>query len=229
MENFKQFEIDFEYVPKSGLEIDKIKELEKYINALNKVFKNESQNFVEFCVCVFKINELFKGYYSNWVYDKNRNMLRFDDIMQGFGIDQSQSSRLINCYKKYVEIEDGKPHIKKICFAFSKSKLFEMLLVDDRQLALDINNKVVRPEMSVKQIREYVKNYQAQQRANKKLDEPPVEEKPEEFNESEIPMAYDPTKYYEFSYFESKTKSQLLNMIWDLQKECKKLKEKKKK
>ena len=68
-----------------------------------------------------------------------------------------------------------------------------------------------------------MKNYKALQKANKKITDE-KEEAQEEINEDEIPMAYDPKKYYDFKYFEEKNKAQLLNMIWDLQKEYQKLK-----
>ena len=171
---------------------------------------------------------------GKYLLDKHKNPITFDEIMKGFGFDSSQSSRLLSCYKKYCclsgnDIEKATCSIIHVYEKFSKSKLIELLPVDDEQLELDIKNKVVRPDMSVQTIREYVKNYKAQQKQKENLFKEKEEKVEEEIDESEIPMAYDPTKYYEFSYFESKTKSQLLNMIWDLQKEYKKLKEKNKK
>ena len=68
--------------------------------------------------------------------------------------------------------------------------------------------------MTVKQIRDYIKSLKNGTN--------------EEINEEEIPEAYDPTKKYDFSYFETKTKSQLLNIVWELQKAYQKLKEKRK-
>jgi len=67
------------------------------------------------------------------------------------------------------------------------------------------------------------------QKENKKLqDNATSEDNPSESEESEeeIPEAYNPTKHYEFSYFETKTKSQLLNIVWQLQQEYEKFKEK---
>lgn len=233
MENFKQNDVQFEYDLNHGLGIEKVKALEKYIIKLNNVFKKETKNFVETCVCVYKIKEIFNQYYSNWVYDKQRHMLRFDDIMTGFGIDQTQSSRLIACYEKYIDCESEEETILSPFAPFSKSKLFELLVVDTNQILHDINNNVLRPDMTVKAIRDYANNYKAQQKAKQRLadgiEDAPKEDKPEEIDESTIPMAYMPNNEYPFSYFETKTKSQLLNMIWDLQKEYQKLKKEKQK
>ena len=75
--------------------------------------------------------------------------------------------------------------------------------------------------MTVKQIREYVKQMVGEDATDKV-----VEQTVEEINEDEIPDAYDPNKKYEFSYFESKSKSQLLNIVMALQTAYQKLKNK---
>lgn len=232
MENFRQYKVEFSYNEKfHGLGIEKVKELEKYINSLNKLFKKDNQNFADLLIYVYKVKQLFSSYQANWVYDKNHKQLRFRDIMNGFGLDETQVSRLLACYDKYIYWNPDKQDNDGIIYIFqdfSKSKLFELLPVPNLVIKSDLEKKVISSDMSVAQIRQYVKNYKAQQKANSKLNEDPQEDKPKDIEE-EIPMAYDPKKEYEFSYFETKTKSQLLNMIWDLQKEYQKLKKEKNK
>lgn len=226
------------YQLKGNLNLEDINDnrLIDLITKLNKLFKKENQNFAELCFLTYRVNELFREYRKSgkYILDKYKNTCTFDTIMKGFGFDSSQSSRLLACYNKYCylsksDIERATCNILCDYENFSKSKLIELLPVDTEQLLLDIKNKVIRPDMTVKSIREYVKNYQAQQRQKENLFKDKEEKVEEEFDESEIPMVYDPTKYYDFEYFESKTKAQLLNMIWDLQKEYKRLKEKTKK
>jgi len=236
MENFRQNKIEIDYTAKNYLCTDEIKNLEKLVNKLNSIFKKDNQNFADLCICIYNIKKIFDKYYSAWVYDKNKNMLNFDSIMDGFGIDKTQSSRILTCCKKFVyfnssdEVAGG---IIDIYIPFSKSKLFELIPVPDEQLEKDIRNKVLRADMSVKSIRDYVNNYKAMEKANQRLKDgeeiSPREDKPAEINEEEIPMAFDPKNYYEFNYFETKTKSQLLNIVWDLQKECQKLRKELKK
>lgn len=232
MENFKQYKIEFCYDEKfRGLGIEKIKELEKHINSLNRIFKKDNQNFADLVICIHKIKDLFNDYYSCWVYDKNHKQLKFQDIMKGFGLDETQVSRLLACYDKYIYFnssEEKTGGLIDMFQDFSKSKLFELLPVPNAVIENDLKNKVISPDMSVASIRQYVKNYKAQQKANSKLNETPQEDKPNDVEE-DIPMAYNPKQEYDFSYFENKTKSQLLNMIWDLQKEYQKLKKEKKK
>lgn len=211
-----------------------VKELNGYLTKINNLYNKEQNNLAELCYYVFEVHNLFsfENYSRLWcgsVIDKNGHSYSFNSIMQNYGIDETQSSRLISCYEKFVEPVNDKPRIKELFFDFSKSKLFELLSVPTEQLELDIYNKVLRPDMSVKTIRDYVKNYKAQQKQNKKLlsdsgDESEFKESYDDFDESKIEMAYDPKKHYDFEYFEKKSKSQLLNIVMSLQSEYEKLK-----
>ncbi len=234
LENFKQMEkVEFNpkpYVTSNDCS-EAIKELNKYINKINDLYKKDQNSFAELCYYVYKVKELFNNYektfYNRVVRSRDGSCYSFETIMYNFGIDSTQSSRLISCYEKFVECIEDKPRIKESFFGFSKSKLFELITVSTEQLEVDISNKVLRSEMSVATIREYVKNYKAQQKQNEKLLEQPEEKQEsydEPFDESKIEMAYDPSKHYDFEYFEKKTKSQLLNIVMDLQKEYEKLK-----
>lgn len=239
MEEFKEIEnIDF-VVSDLGNGEDTssaIKDLQKYISKLKDVFKKEQNNFAELCYWTFKVKDLFTNhdnlYYDRFLVRKDGRYVRFSNIMEGFGIDETQSSRILSSYYKFIYINNDKPYIKEEFKLFNKSKLFELINVPIEQLLEDIKNKVLRADMSVKTIREYVKNYKELQKANMRLkngEECSVQEdRPEDLQE-EIPMVYDPKKHYDFDYFESKTKSQLLNMIWDLQKEYENLEKKFKK
>jgi len=230
VDNFKQATIELLFDDeKAGLNKTSLKQLDKYIKCLNNVFKKENQNFAELCFYVYQVRALFYG--NKYCHNKKGQVLMFNSIMQQFGLNDTEISRLCSCYDKFIEttlsedkITITSYKIKDIFFPFSKSKLFELLSVENSQLETDIKNKVLRDDMSVTSIREYVKNYKALQKANKKITDEKKDEAQEEINEDEIPMAYDPKKYYEFDYFEEKSKAQLLNMIWDLQKEYQKLK-----
>lgn len=222
MENFNQYclseneFIDFSYKP--------INELTMYIKKLDKCFKKESDNFAEICFLVFQIHNLFmKNSYGIYL-KKNQNMTySFDTIMTGFGISKSESSRLLSCYEKFITKETDKPMILAEFYGFSKTKFFELLQVDNEQLRKDLQNKVLRFDFTIKQIRDYVKNLQTLEKQQARLNGDIKEEK-EEIIEEEIPMAYNPQQHYDFEYFQEKNKAQLLNIVWELQKEYEKLK-----
>lgn len=222
MENFNQYclpeneFIDFGCKP--------INELTIYIKKLDKCFKKDSDNFAEICFLVFQIHNLFmKNSYGIYL-KKNQNMTySFDTIMTGFGISKSESSRLLSCYEKFITKETDKPMILAEFYGFSKTKLFELLQVDNEQLRKDLQNKVLRFDFTIKQIRDYVKNLQTLEKQQAKLNGNDKEEK-EEIIEEDIPMAYNPQQHYDFEYFQEKNKAQLLNIVWELQKEYEKLK-----
>ncbi len=230
MENFKMIEkYDFDINPFGHDCSEGIKLLNDYLKNLNKIFLKEQNNFAELCYYVYKVRELFKDYkvtYFNRFVTKKNEYIFFDNIMQDLGLSDKDVSRLCSCYEKFVSQETDKPVILAEFFGFSKSKLFELLTVDIEQLKVDIKNNVLRPDMSVLSIRDYVKNYKAQQKQKKKLFENEEEDQKEVINEEDIPPAYDPRQHYDFSYFEDKTKAQLLNIVWQLQTEYEKLKKK---
>lgn len=224
MENFKKF-IDFDFnIENNGwanpLGLEQIK---KYIKAMNKCFDKEQDNFVDLVYYIYQLNGLFTDYNQvafGRIYTKSNKEYTFDDIMQGFGFDRTQVCRFIKTYDKFLIFDNGKPKLVPYISDFSKSKIFELLQVDEKQLHKDISNGVLRSDMSVKQIREYVKNYKALETQNKKLSEEPKEqEEVEKPIEEDIPLVYNPKQHYDFLYFEKQSKAQLLNIVWELQKE----------
>ena len=222
MENFNQYCLpENEFIDFSCKSIN---ELTIYIKKLDKCFKKDSDNFAEICFLVFQIHNLFmKNSYGIYL-KKNQNMpYSFDTIMTGFGISKSESSRLLSCYEKFITKETDKPMILAEFYGFSKTKLFELLQVDNEQLRKDLQNKVLRFDFTIKQIRDYVKNLQTLEKQQARLNGDIKEEK-EEIIEEEIPMAYNPQQHYDFDYFQEKNKAQLLNIVWELQKEYEKLK-----
>lgn len=206
------------------------------IERLNNCFKKENENFAEICFLVKQIHDLFLHNELCRVYLKNDKTISygFDTIMIGFGINKSESSRLIKCFEKYCflsssDITKAKCDVIEEFKGFSKSKLFELLCVDNQTLFTDLKNKVIRFDMTVQQLRKYVKNYQALLKVKTKDLSTRLAEQLKEIEQENIPKAYNPSKHYEFNYFESKTKAQLLNIVWELQKECEKLRKELKK
>ncbi len=224
MENFKKFtDFDFNIENNGWVNPIGLKQLKKYIKAINKCFDKEQNNFIDLVYYIYELNGLFKDYDQiafGRVYTKSNKEYTFDDIMQGFGFDRTQVFRFLKTYDKFTVIGNNKPELVSYIRDFSKSKIFELLTVDEKQLEKDISNGVLRSDMSVKQIREYVKNYKALETQNKKLSEEPKEqEELEKPIEEDIPLAYNPKQHYDFSYFEKQSKAQLLNIVWELQKE----------
>lgn len=179
-------------------------------NDLKNCYNDNQKNFARICVTIYNI----------WSYCKNNYWKAKDDdyynsykLLAKFGFDKKAVSRYKQCFERYIQGYDvNNVSIKTYFKDFSPSKLYELLVIPYEKLEELIDKHIIYPEMTVKQIRDYIKSLK--NGAN------------EEINEEEIPEAYNPSKKYDFSYFEIKTKTQLLNMIWELQKAYQKLKEK---
>ena len=191
-------------------------ELSVLVNALNYSFDTRQDNFVLICKDVYRIWKYCKNNYWKAKDDKFYNAY---DLLSKFGFDKKAVSRYKTCYEKFIIDNSQTTSLYIPLQKFSPSKLFEMLSLSQSTVFEHVNSKRIRPEMTVKEIRSYIKM----------LKNGCIEDKSEEIKEDEIPMAYDPKQKYDFKYFESMTKNQLLNMIWSLQEEYQKLKHNKEK
>lgn len=95
---------------------------------------------------------------------------------------------------------------------FSVSKLAELLPLSDDMITLYVKD----PRMTVAELRQLVANLNY----SKADEEKKVTEQNERLDEEvkDIEAVYNPRKYYDFDYFKSKTKEQLLNIVMELQK-----------
>ena len=199
MQDFTNFNIEFED-----------NNLTLLCNDLKNCYNDNQKNFARICVTIYNI----------WSYCKNNYWKAKDDdyynsykLLAKFGFDKKAVSRYKQCFERYIQGYDvNNVSIKTYFKDFSPSKLYELLVIPYEKLEELIDKHIIYPEMTVKQIRDYIKSLK--NGAN------------EEINEEEIPEAYNPSKKYDFSYFETKTKTQLLNIVWELQKAYQKLKEK---
>lgn len=208
MEDFVKCELQFED-----------DELNYFVGWLNSGFKRNQKNFCELCFGIYKIWDYCKGSYFK---AKNNEYYNSYKLLAKFGFDKKAVSRYKSCYEKFInppDIQGYACNIIEFLQDFSPSKLFELLpLSKDTVFDLVCNKKIIKPTMTVKQIREYIKTLKASSNKAEKVIEDTT------INEDEIPMAYDPKQEYEYSYFETKTKNQLLNIVWELQKAYQKLK-----
>lgn len=191
----------------------KDKELSSLVSSLNINFGRFKCCFVDICTDIYKIWSYCKGKY--WLA-KDNEMYNSYKILEKFGFDKKAVNRYKNCYERFIV--DSR--IEPLYSDFTPSKLFELLPLSRDTLYEYVSKKLITPDMTVKQIREFIKS--------QKDGEPNTQEVTEDtsIKEEDIPMAYDPKQKYEFAYFETKTKNQLLNMIWELQKEYLSLKNK---
>lgn len=202
---------------KSDLEFEDDK-LFWLVERLRDVFNNSQDNFSNLCEAIYNIWSYCKG---NYWKAKDNEYYNSYKLLAKFGFDKKAVSRYKQCYERYVHKEQGGLH--SLYEDFTPSKLFELLVLSDETVKSSISNGLIKPTMTVKQIREYIKTLKdGSDKAEKVIEDTTI-------NEEDIPMAYDPKQEYEYSYFETKTKNQLLNIVWELQKAYQKLKSNKEK
>lgn len=212
MEDFKLNTIEFDN-----------EELNFWIKNLNSCFKNENKNFSALCLTIYKIHSSLCHTYQK---AKDNDYYNSYALLAKFGFDRKAVSRYRNCYKNFCENDTiATVHLKDIFLKFTPGKLFELLPLEENTITMAIEKKYISSDMTCKQIRVVVKDLIHGVEPSTKVAKVNEGEKTE-INEEEIPLVYDPTKEYTFDYFKEKTKNQLINMIWDLQKAYQKLKKK---
>lgn len=190
-------------------------QLDKMIQNLNEIFKKKQNNFAELCCCVAKIY-----YYCKENAYKSKDDVYYNayNLLSRFGFERKSVERLVRCYEKFVTgCDDVDANIKSVFFLFSSSKLFELLSVDNTQLIADIEKEVLKPTMSVKQIREYVKNLN---NPSQEIDDKKVKE--DDYEDEEDEEFFNPNKHYDMSFFEGCNQKQLVGIAWTLQYELEK-------
>lgn len=192
-------------------------ELYWLVERLRENFNNLQLNFAKTCECIYNIWKYCKGSYF-----KARNGEHYNSytLLAQFGFDKKAVSRYKGCYENFIV--DNETVALSIPFKdFSPSKLFELLTLSKETAWEFVAKGLIKPTMTVKQIREVIKSVKdGTDKAEKVIEKTTADETSEET----IPMAYDPTKHYDFDYFKDLSKQQLINNIWELQKEYERLK-----
>lgn len=203
MQNFVKENIEFED-----------ENLNILLKKLKSCYDKQQNNFAKLCHCIVKIHIYFE---NNYFKAKDNDYYNEKKLFAKFGFNRQAVSRYCQCFERFCCLSSSEENAKCSVIdefkGFSPSKLFELLPLSNSEVITYIKDGQIRPTMTVKEIRKYIKSLNGENKEEKT-----------EINEEEIPDAYDPSKVYEYSYFESKTKNQLLNIVWELQNYIKKTK-----
>lgn len=224
MEDLKNFNEIFESIKDK----QDATEIMVILRKINDLINKEQENFVSLCWWFKKLKEHFtnpeslkKTYFHG--YENKSGRWYYERIIADFGLEDRTVNRMIQIANRFIEIKDDVvPKIRPAFLGYNKSKLFDLLFLSDAQIEYAMANKYITPDMSVFSIRNYIKSLKGTAKAEKVLEETT-------FNEEDIPMAFDPNTHYEFSYFDNKSKNQLVNICCEYQKAYFKLKERKQK
>ena len=234
MEDFKTYETLPEFKEECYGKKCNIEKLKKITADINFCFMDEQKNFCQLC---YNLNELRNLFYSDesyyHVFETKDKRYPFEFyVNEFFGLDLRYVEKCIAVYRKFMFLQvvgAGADLLVKFVDGFqnfNKSKLFELLAVSTEQLKNDINIGVLSPGMSKLQIREYVKNL----KGGKKKENVVLEDvdKTLDEQEAELPSAFDPQHEYDFDFYKTKTKADLVGYCIDLQRTVQKLLRKKK-
>ena len=234
MEDFKTYETLPEFKEECFGKKCNIEKLKKITSNINFCFIDEQKNFCQLC---YNLNELRNLFYSDECYyhafeTKDKRYPFEAYVNEFFGLDVRYVERCIAVYKKFMCFTtDGAVGlvVRYVDYFqnFNKSKLFELLSVSTEQLKNDIRIGVLSAEMSFKQIREYVRSLKGgKKKENVVLEEDDLGQSLDE-QESALPTAFDPQHEYDFDFYKSKTKGDLVGYCVDFQRLVQKLLKKK--
>ena len=167
--------------------------------------QDDPTSFVPLCNVVASLKRHFT-LENIYVCPHTGTKYKFDELMHEYGLEKSQTSRYLSSYDKYFNQRDAGPsqnNLRSLFKDFSKSKLFELLIVPSSVLESDIEKGIVTAQTTVKDIRKYARGKKpksAKGNTDDTADEP-----------------YDPVKSYELSWWNKHSKSDLLPMIMSLQ------------
>ena len=160
--------------------------------------QDDPTSFVPLCNVVANLKRHF-ALENIYVCPHTGTKYKFEELMHEYGLEKSQVSRYLSSHDKYFNMDVVRP----LFDGFSKSKLFELLIVPSSVLEPDIEKGIVTTQSTVKDIRKYARGKKpksAKGNTDDTADEP-----------------YDPVKSYEQSWWNKHSKSDLLPMIMALQ------------
>ena len=227
MENLTLFNEVFETVENK----QDATEIMVLLRKINDLINKDQENFIELCYYFKLLKEHFDNIETRrrcmWYngYDNKNGRWYYERIIQDFGLEERTVNKMIQIVNRFAEQKvAGDPKIRSVFLGYSKSKLFELLVLSDSQIERGMQEGKLRPEMTKLQIREYIKAV----KGGAKTENQVLEETNNSYNEDDIPMTFDPKEEYDFEYFNRKTKNELVTICVSYQDYLKKLKSKKK-
>ena len=202
MEDFVVCNIDFEDERLHTLIID-----------LRKCFVESQNNFAKICDTIYHIWSYCKG---NYWQTKDNEYYNSYKLLEKFGFNKQAVSRYKQCYEKFIHIPSCT--VDAPFLGFSPSKLFELLSLSKETVLELIDKKLIVPEMTVKQIREFIKNIKNDSDKTKVIEDKTLDEQ-----ESELEYAFNPKQEYDVDYYNGKSKKELVSMCIQLQREIQSL------
>lgn len=162
------------------MELEKIKlefedaEINQLIHVLNRLHVNQQRDFATLCHTIYKIDHWFEDNPDCLLKAKEcPDYYNKKELFKVLGFKRRQVDKYCQCYQKFVTLADVGSKLKEPFVSFTSSKLFELLPLGTEKLVEFINNGQLSAEMTVKEIREFLKSVDEKET----LDEEPEDEK----------------------------------------------------
>ena len=215
MENFKVCEIIFDD-----------EELKVIVTSLNTIFRHEQEEFVHLCYYFSRLKDYFKSkgkYYLVSGHIKKDNTIKctYLDIIKQFGYEERYVNKCVQCYEKFTDKAVNAPKMESVFLPFGRAKLFELLLLSKETIIQNIESGALKPDMTLKEIREFVKYIKGKEKKDNNVAE-------ELEDEEDFSGTFDIKNDYDFAYFKKLSKEELLDISWKLYQMTRKVNKKKK-
>ncbi len=133
------------------------KKLNKELDGIVKAFENNEKAGEKLASHLYQIkaDELWKISDDENVFIGDKEIKKFGDVAGIFGIGTQQAYKLAKAYelKYYEEV------LTERLSLFKLSQIIEMMTLDVTDLVVVIDEEIVKPTMTLKQIRDAVSNY----------------------------------------------------------------------
>lgn len=132
-------------------------EINVLVKHLNEFHKSQQSDFANLCYTVFKIESWFDDNPDVVLKSTKNDYYNKKSLFKTLGFTINKKNLLINCYSKYMNLTDVGVKIKDVFKNFSESKLYELLPVENNVLMSYIEAGEINPDMTVREIRVFLK------------------------------------------------------------------------
>ena len=133
-------------------------EINVLVKRLNELHKNQQADFANLSYTVYKIDCWFVDNTDVVLKSKTNDYYDRKTLFKQLGFSNKQVRRYINCYQKYMTLDDVGSKLKDVFKRFSESQLIELLPIENETLLNYINAGDIKASMTIKEIRAFLKS-----------------------------------------------------------------------
>lgn len=151
----------------------------------------------------------------------NESMNIYQLCEKYFGLGRKYIDKCLRICYRFITWSDVAPeYTVPILNDLTLSKIMELLTLSADQINFAVKEGYIKSYSTVKELRDYVKSLKGgEKEENKVLEEPRTLDE----QEAELDQAFDPKEEYDYSYYKSKSKADLIGYCIDLQRLVQKL------